>query len=104
MTFNPTLDRQAALDGDLSARMRQEVLIPFNKILKDCLHQREALDPEGRQKHVNTFNDEVVNMMASSIILWMHAQGVKEPLFKAILPLLLDQIYRQTLKLEGKAK
>lgn len=101
-TFNE-LDKQKALDGDLGARLRQEVIVPFSKIMKEHLNRLDS-ETIDRQKRVDRFNDQIVASIATAIIAYLNVQGVRGGTFELIMPAILGGIYEQALSLHKQAE
>lgn len=71
MTYKVEEDIEKAIAGDMGARLRVEVAGPFIEFLRST-------------KPSATYHDEIMNLIASLYILWIRAQGIKDPaLFEA---------------------
>lgn len=64
------LDHQRVLDGDYAARMRQQVVLPFTKIVADYV---KAVRP-GSQDLCGKINDEAMNALVVQLWFLLHAQ------------------------------
>lgn len=77
MSYNPTEDKQRALDGDLGARHRIEVLDPYGKILTDFIKKvsNPTLSREEKDDLTGRMSDHFDMMVSTMLIIHFNAMG-----------------------------
>lgn len=79
MTYNPTEDKQRALDGDLGARHRIEVIDPYGKILTDFIKKvsNPTLSREEKNDLTRRMSDHFDIMVSTMLIIHFNAMGAE---------------------------